>query len=316
MPEAMPPLRLVVGGMPRWLVAWTSLRGAAELAPWSPAELHWEVADRDTFEQARARYGWAPGPRWALYRGTELRASGTPCPDPRALAATLAGEGPAMLTRLQGLLAAQPEHLAARRERMELLLRRMPDPRLEPLLVEDALGTLAALEFNPKVSWNPDPALWGAAAGQALPALEQAIRTWPNRAYLWRAWISWARFHPARPSVLALAQSVPFWSPRGEWRSWLPYEVQRAVAAELKWQGNYGVMREWFRAVWDSLDHRPLRSLYRGERTWVMERRREEQSAVFQPLRDALGALGSTEEQAELERSFGEMMGRDFSRRR
>ncbi|MDR3670625.1 MAG: hypothetical protein P4L36_07270 [Holophaga sp.] len=315
MPALAPPLRLVVNGMPRWLLAWTALRGAPELAPWSPAELRWEVADREAFDKARARFGWAPGPRWALYRGEELRATGSHCPEAKALASVLEGEGPTLLQRLQGLLASQPDHLAARRERVELLMKRMPDRRLEPILAEDAARARVALEFDPKSSWRPDPSLWGAAAQQALPALEQAIRVWPNRTYLWRAWISWARFHPSQPSVLALAQNTAFWSPRGDWRSWLPYEVQRAVAAELKRQGNFSVMRDWFRAVWDTLDHRPLDSLYRGEQSWVLERRREEQTAVFQPLRDALTALDCTQEQAELERVFGEMMGRAPGRR-
>jgi len=316
MPPLAPPLRLVVGGMPRWILDWTALRRAAELAPWSPAELNWEVAEREAFEQARARHGWAPGPRWALYRGEDLRASGVHCPDPRALAGILAGEGLTLLQRLEGLLAAQPDHMAARRERVDLLMRRMPNRALEPLLAEDAVRTLAALEFDPQATWRPDPGQWGGAAPPALPALEQALRTWPNRAYLWKAWISWARFHPARPSVLALAQGTAFWSPRGDWRSWLPYEVQRSVAAELKRQGNFTVMRDWFRAVWESLDHRPLRSLYRGEQSWIMERRQQEETAVFQPLRDALAALDCTQEQAELERVFGEMMGRAPARRR
>jgi len=316
MPPLAPPLRLVLGGMPRWTASWAALRGAPELAPWSPAELSWEVADRTAFEQARARHGWAPGPRWALYRGDDLRASGVHCPDARALAGVLEGEGLTLLQRLQGLLAVQPDHMAARRERIDLLMRRMPNRALEPLLAEDAARTLSALEFGPQASWRPDPSLWGAAAQQALPALEQAIRTWPNRAYLWKAWISWARFHPARPSVLALAQGTAFWSPRGDWRSWLPYDVQRAVAAELKRQGQFTLMREWFRAVWETLDHRPLRGLYPGEQSWVMERRREEETAVFQPLRDALAALDCTQEQAELERVFGEMMGRTPAGRR
>jgi hypothetical protein len=114
--------------------------------------------------------------------------------------------------------------------------------------------------------------------------------------------------------VLTLAQSTAFWSPRGDWRSWLPYEVQRAVAAELKRQGSFSAMRDWFRSVWDTLDHRPLRNLYRGEQSWIMERRQQEKTAVFQPLREALAALGCTQEQAELEREFGEMMGRTLSR--
>jgi hypothetical protein len=111
-----------------------------------------------------------------------------------------------------------------------------------------------------------------------------------------------------------MAQSTAFWSPRGDWRSWLPYEAQRAVAAELKRQGSFNTMRDWFRSVWDTLDHRPLRNLYRGEQSWILEQRQQVKTAVFQPLREALAALGCTQEQAELEREFGEMMGRTLSR--
>jgi hypothetical protein len=74
-------------------------------------------------------------------------------------------------------------------------------------------------------------------------------------------------------------------------------------------------MREWFRSVWEHLDHRPRTSLAKHERSWVMERRREEETAVFRPLREALQALGYSDERQELERVFGEMMGRTPSRR-
>ena len=315
MPEPAAPLRLVVGGMPRWLVEWTALRKAPELAWWSPEELRWEVADRAAHEAQRQLHRWQPGPRWALYQGEDLLASGRTCPEPRSLAAALERSGPSLLQRLNALVAAQPDHLAGRWERYRLLERRMPDPRLEPLMAQDAARALVTLDFEPGAAWKPDPSLWGAAAQQALPALEESLRSWPSRAHLWRAWISWARFHPAEPSVLALAQRLPFWSPRGDWRAGLPYEVQRTVAAELRRQGDFATMREWFRGVWASLDQRPLRQLHRGEQHWVLERRREEETAVFRPLREALAALNCTQEQAELERVFGEMMGRAPSRR-
>ena len=316
MPPLAAPLRLVISGMPTWKLAFTDLRLAPELAPWSPAELHWEVADAGRHEEHRAAHGWPPGPRWILFRGEELRGTGTACPSARALAGVLEAEGPTQLQRLQAVLDAQPDHLAARRERFEQLLKRMPDRRLEETLAEDAAQLLATLEFDPQASWKPDPDIWAVAAITALPALEAELLAWPNRSYLWRAWVSWARFHPAHPSALALAQRVAFWSPRLDWRALLPYAVQREVAAELRRQGNFPAMRDWFRAVWESLDRRPLRVLHVGERQWVLERRREEESAVFRPLREALGALNCIEEQAELERVFAEMMGRDVSRRR
>jgi tetratricopeptide (TPR) repeat protein len=311
MPAAPPPLRLVVSGMPRWILAWTALRSAPDLVWWSPAELRWEAADKATHDKRQAQHGWEPGPRWVLYRGEEPLATGQTCPNPRALAAMLETQGPPLLERLQRAIDAQDDHLAARRERYELLIRRMPDPRLEATLAEDAARALVTLDFDPEAPWQPDPDIWAAAAQKALPALEESLRAWPNRSYLWRAWISWARFHPSRPSALALAQSVSFWSPRSDWKAWLPFEVQRAVAAELRREKNFSAMREWFGSVWESLDRRPLRSLHRGEQQWVMERRREEETAVFQPLRDALTALGFTQEKDELERVFAEMVGRE-----
>jgi len=316
MPPVDPPLRLVVAGMPKWILQWTALRTALELAPWSPTELHWEAADPGTFKRLRAMHGWGPEPRWALYRGEILRASGAFCPTAQALATALEAEGLTMYQRLTQVVEAQPDHAAAHRERFELALARMPDQRLEPAMADDAAQALVPLEFDPKAAWKPDPEVWGAAAMRALPSLEQLVRAWPNRTYLWRAWLSWARFHPTRPSVLALAQSTAFWSPRGDWRAWLPYEVQRAIAEEMRRTGNFTAMRDWFRDIWDNLDHRPLSQVYRGERSWVLERRREEETSVYLPLREALAALQCTEELAELDRVFGEMMGRPVNRSR
>jgi hypothetical protein len=291
------------------------LRQAPELALWAPEELHWEVAARTEFEALCQRQGWEPGPRWTLWRGDDLLASGRTCPDAKALASILESAGPSMLQRLQQLLTANPEHLAARWERFRLLERRMPDKRLEATMAEDAAAAMAPLDFAPDAAWKPDPEIWAGAAQQVLPRIETILRSWPSHAHLWRAWVCWARFHPDRPSVLALVQGLPFWDPRGDWRTGLPYEVQRAMAAEMRRQGSYAAMRQWFRSVWDGLDHRPLSQLHRGERPWVLERRREEETAVYRPLRDALAALNCTTELAELDRVFGEMMGRTPSRR-
>jgi hypothetical protein len=314
-PAAEPPLRLVVGGMPRWILAWTALRDTQELAQWGPEELHWEVASPAEFEALRMQQGWEPGPRWTLWQGEELLASGRSCPEARALASVLESAGPSMLQRLQQVLASQPDHLAAHWERFRLLERRMPNPRLEPLMAQDAAAALAPLDFEPGAPWKPNADVWAGAAQEVLPRIEANLRSWPTRAHLWRAWISWARFHPSHPSVLTLVQSLAFWSPRGDWRAWLPFEVQRTVAGELRRQGDYTLMRQWYRAVWDTLDRRPLANLHRGERPWVLERRKEEETAVFQPLRDALAALRCTAELADLEREFGEMIGRTPTRR-
>jgi len=316
MPRVPPPLRVTLLGRPSWLLAWTALRDAPDLAPWSPGELRWEIASPGEHQRLRARYGWTPAARWALFQGEELRATGETCPEPRGLAAVLAGQGTPLLERLGRVIAQDPRHAAARRARFQALLARMPDRRLEPLLAEDAARAQLVLPFQPKEGWKPGEALWGGAAEAVLPDLEALLRSWPSDTELWRTWISWARFHPGHPSILDLARSLPYWFPGGDWRTALPYDVQRAVAAELRRQGDFFQMREWFQACWEVLDQRPLKDLRPWERSWFLERRVQEETAVFQPLRDALRALGFHEQQVELEKAFGAMMGRDVSRSR
>ncbi len=310
MPEQPPPLRLALLGLPPWLLRWTALREAPELAAWSPSELRWEIPGPRAHAEARARHGWDARPRWALLRGEELLASGDALPAPQALAAELAAHGTPLLERLRRLLSAEPGHEGARRARFRLLLARMPERGLEPELAGDAAEALLELPFGPDAPWKPDPDLWGAAAQAVLPRLEERLRTWPRDAGLWKAWIAWSRFHPGRPSLLALAEDLPHWSPGADWRAALPYPVLRRVAAELRRQGAFPQMRAWFQAAWDRLDQRPARDLRPWERRWILERRAEEDTAVYQPLREALRALGLHAEQVDLERTFAAMMAR------
>ena len=315
-PEAPAPLRLTLMGRPAWLVSWTLLRDAAELAAWSPGELRWDIATPEVHARSRSRHGWDASPRWVLFQGEEVLASGQTCPEPKGLAAVLAGHGLPMLERLGRFLARHPGHMAAHRARFQVLLTRMPDRRLEPILAEDAARAHLTLPFDPGAPWKPDENVWGGAAQAVLPELEALLKAWPTDNELWQAWVSWAHFHPGRPSILLLAQGLPYWNPAGDWRAGLPFGVLRTVAAELRSQGSFQAMRDWFQASWDKLDHRPLKDLRPWERHWVQTRRADEETAVFQPLRDALRGLGLTEQQLELERVFGAMMGRDETRSR
>ena len=154
-----------------------------------------------------------------------------------------------MLQRLQRVVEAKPHHLAARRERFDLLLRRMPDPRLEPILAEDAARALVDPGVRPRGLLEARPRTVGRRrpTGPA-PAWSRPSAPGPTAPTCGAPGSPGPGSTPARPSVLALAQGTAFWSPRGDWRGWLPYEVHRAVAAELRAQGNYPAMREWFRA--------------------------------------------------------------------
>lgn len=315
MPAQPGPLTLTLLGRPGWLVPWSRLRDAPELAAWAPSELRWDIADEKAHQAMRQRFGWEPGPRWALLRGGTPLASGTSCPTPQALAAVLAGHGRPLLERLGEAIERDPANLALRRARFHALLLRMPDARWEPVLAEDAVRAALAPPFSEADPFRPDPGLWSAAAQQVLPDLEARLRAWPGDSGFWEAWIAWARFHPQRPSPLALVRSLPHWAPAGDWRASLPFAVHRAVAAEMRRAQDFREMRDWFQELWDGLDHRPLKDLRPWERTWFQERRAEEETAVFQPLREALRALGMTGQLLDLERTFGAMVGRTAPRR-
>jgi len=294
-PPRHEPLRLVLRGPQNGMQA-LALHPA--LAPWGPEDLQWVREP-----------GAEPG--WAIFKGDTLLASGSEPPDPRHLAIQLTAGGPTRLQRLDALLARQPDHLDARRERARLLLARMPHPALEPVLAEDARLGQVALDFGPEAPWQPDPALWQTAALKVLPELERLLRTWPSDADLWRRWVAWSAFHPRRPSPLALAQELPLppWASESQWRARLPKEVHGAVAQELRQRGRYEDLRAWFQSAVEGLDARPLRNDQGRIRPWLQRARREEIQTLIQPLREALLVLRRDAELLALERRWAELSG-------
>lgn len=294
-PPRHEPLRLVLRGPQNGPQA-LALHPA--LAPWGPEDLQW----------VREPEG---EPGWRIFKGDTLLASGAGAPEPRHLAAQLAAGGPTRLQRLDALLARQPDHLDARRERARLLLARMPHPTLEPVLAEDARLGQMPLDFGPEAPWKPDPALWQTAALKVLPELERLLRTWPSDADLWRRWVAWSAFHPRRPSPLALAQSLPLppWASESQWRARLPKEVHGAVAQELRQRGRFEDLRAWFQSAVDGLDTRPLRNNQGRIRPWLQRARQEELQTLVQPLREALRVLRRDAELLALERRWEELSG-------
>ncbi len=282
-PPAFEPLRLVRFGKADWAGRWEALRFSVPLVPWGPEELRWESAAETTVLQ-RERLGWSEEPRWALFQGETMLASELACPSAQALAERLAMGGLTQLQRLDERLSRDPGNLDVRRERFSLQLSRMPQPVLEWNLAEDARLAWIPLPFRQEKAWHPDPDLWANAALKVLPELEEAIRHWPSQPAFWKAWVSWAAFHPRHPSVLNMAQQVELWGSKTRWIVGLPREVHEAVAEALRSQADFEAMRQWFQEARTGLGQFPQN--LRDREAWM-----EAAQPIFGFLREALVKL-------------------------
>lgn len=294
MPAPPPPIRLMHTGAPP--AAWEALKGAADLAPWGPAELRWEGAR----EADLPRLPGGQGFRWAALRGEATTlASGVEVPDRARLALMLSGAGPTRLQRLDAFIRRHPEHLDARRARVALLVPRLPHPVLEARVREDAERDRMPLPFRPGDPAVTDLPAWQVAASRVLPELEAGLRRWPSDDRLWRAWVSWAPFSPRSLSIHAFARSLPAWGPVEDWVAGLPRCVHEAVREDLRRSRRFEAMRAWFREAWEGLTRR-------SRSTDPADRQAED--LAFDGLSESLRALGLEAERIELER---ERKGRD-----
>ena len=324
LPPPPAPLRLALAGRPPWQEAWARLQRAEALLMYSPSELLWQDLTRDeTAALAHAR-DWGAEPRWVLCRGPEVLAMGLDCPTPGALAATLASAGPPYLQQLNDFLEHHPDHAGARRARLELLKHRMPEPRLEPTLAEDARVVMASLyemafpplplDFGPKAPWKPDPSLWQWSALQVLPRLEQLLRSWPNNASYWQAWTAWSRFHPLRPSPRDLARTLELRGTQESWMRDLNPAVHGAVSDALKRDPDYRAMADWLLDAWDVQDHTPANEVPadQWEQPWRAEHLEALKQGIIIPLTEALVALGLPREADAIKLEFRRMTRRDL----
>lgn len=295
-PPQPAPLRFLVWGQPEWLRRWEALRSTPALAPWGAGELKRESpSDADTAILTRAGF---PAAGWAVFQGgAMLVARGEGAPDVSVLAMQLRSVAPSHLHLLDDFIAKHPEHLDARRDRLALVRARMPQPMLEPRLIEDAARIFQPLDFGPDAPWISDLEGWRTQALKVVPELESVQQRWPDNAGLWRAWISWGAFLTKPPSILGYAMGLPVYGPPGSWTSLLPEQVHRAVARECRSQGKLGPMAEWFETAWSGL-------LARVRPTDSPSQIGEREKAIYEGYREALTALGRTVDRSELDRAW------------
>jgi hypothetical protein len=257
-PVALPPLRLaLLGGNQAERGAWASLHEDRAFDTWGPEELAWSPLPAQEETALRSRYAWKPGPRWVLLRGPSLLLSGSGVPQAPLLESALHSQEPSRLEILGRFIQENPDRRDARRERLQLLRPRLPNPRLEALFVADLEA--CALPIGP-LPFHPDGAVWTTAAHRLTARLQERLAHWPFDRLAWAAYADWSALDPKAPSPGAFLGTLETW-PWQLGRSLpgpLPAPVALDVGQSLEAQGSWKDVDVWFSALWE-----------RGLRDWT-----------------------------------------------
>lgn len=250
--EDPPLLRFERAGTPAWSAGWGSLAAHPAFDDWGPTELAFGHLEGKAWSDLQERQGWGPEPRWILRKGDEVFASGTEAPTAPALAEVARRQGEPRLAQLRRVLKEHPDLLAARKLRLQLLRDRMPHPRLEAQLLEDAQrGAEPFLEE----AFQPLPELWAAPARRKSTELEGALLHWPQDISTWLTWLDWTRIS-GQGDVAALLLRLPLPPLEPGEEGPLPTGVGGAVAERLQRQGRMPELAAFGRPFWEALKPR------------------------------------------------------------
>ncbi len=250
--EAAPVLRFEAAGSPAWAQDWQRLAKHPAFDDWGPSELAFGTLDGAAWKALRQRMSWGPEPRWILRKGDDIFASGTEALPALALADTARRQGEPRLSLLRKALKEHPGLLAARRLRLQALKERMPHPRLEALLLEDAqriLGPFLAEHFKPV------PELWLGPARRKAAELEGTLLRWPQDTQAWLAWLDWTKIS-GQGDAAALLQRLPLPPLETGEEGPLPAGVGSAIAEGLQAQGRLKELAAFGRPFWESMKPR------------------------------------------------------------
>ena len=223
---------------------WKALRDSPALDAWGPGELQWKSISKDQLNRVREDFGLDTKPRWFLFQGRNLSASGTSAPDPAYIQERLRSMSVPRLEVLAVFLAQHPEQNEAHIERFHLLRNRLPQLRLEAQFRLDAEAAL--LPVTAEGGWSPSGEAWSFAAQHALPKLEEKLRHWPSDLGAWKAWIAWSELSPHKPKAVSLAATLKPW-PR------LRFEAAQLIAGQLRNRGDWKVLQRFAQDHWDTV---------------------------------------------------------------
>jgi len=247
LPE-LPPLRLALLG-PHVPIAWARVQIDPLFKVWDPGDLTWTPLSAGEARALKASHAWAAGPRWVLLQGNRLLATGPGLPAAETLDAALRAQATPRLDALNTFIKANPERLDARRERMETLRTRLPDPALEVLFLGDCVATCAPLQALP---FKPDPATWGPAAMKICSTLAERLRAWPSNPLAWRAYAQWSALDSRIPRPHELLATLEPWPRMGGHglAGPVPGPVSFAMGLTLATSGRNREIDAWMQALW------------------------------------------------------------------
>ncbi|HJV23071.1 MAG TPA: hypothetical protein VJ570_10250 [Holophagaceae bacterium] len=259
--EETPVLRLEVAGSPAWAKGWADLPKHPAFDDWGPSELAFGLLDGKAWAALRERKGWGSEPRWILRKGDDFFASGTEAPTPQALADAVRQQGEPRLAQLRKALKEHPDLVAARRMRLQTLRDRMPHPRLEALLLEDAQKLAEPFLAE---DFTPLPDLWRSPARRKAAELEGAIARWPQDTEAWLAWLDWSKV-AGQGDAAALLQQLPLPPVEVGEEGPLPTNLGATVAGHLQTQERLKELAAFGRPFWEALKPRLTQAAHAAE---------------------------------------------------
>lgn len=223
---------------------WKALRHSPALDAWGPEDLGWSAISKEQLKRVREDYGLEASPRWFLFQGRNLNASGSSIPNPAFIQERLRSLGTPRLEVLDLFLSQHPESTEAHLERFQLLRNRLPQERLESKLRLDA--EVALIPMTSEGAWSPSGEAWSFAAQRVLPRLVEKARHWPSELGTWKAWISWSELSPLKPKALELVSIVKPWPS-------LRFEAAQLIAGQLRNRGDWKGLEHYAQLHWDAL---------------------------------------------------------------
>ncbi len=216
---------------------------------------------RQAFDTRMVLLPWLPSERFfelapnletpiALLLGNERIEMGTDFPLPETLADILRANRSGRLFIAWERASKEPEAPGPRKQRIGLLLERMPVRALETFLAVDLSKESLGADMQ---DWDLDENLWFVQSQHAIPEVEDRLRHWPLDTSRWVALAFWTSFIPNHSGPVSLAEQLPSWRAGLSVQLCLPAQIHLQLAEEFQRRHAWKQLRGWFEQAWLNL---------------------------------------------------------------